>query len=130
MTRASLDYVPVTRQRFSIEGTLYGEVPEQTVLVSLIKELSRRLEMNLIGEPLAINITLPHDQGEGTHVHANWTESGCDLYTWRRFRFATLDVYSCRTFSPVVVRDLFVKCLPVAALRTGAVVWTRWEGLR
>lgn len=123
--------IPVTRQRCSIEAVLAGNTPGADRLIDLLKELSLLLGMTLTGDsfsnPYVVNIDLPNEDGRGAHVHVNWTESGADFYTWQRYQFITLDVYTCKEFDENLLLYWFQKSLHPTDLRVGHPVW---EGKR
>ncbi len=119
--------IPVTRQRCSIEAVLAGNTPGAGRQIALLKELSSLLGMTLTGDsfsnPYVVNIDLPNEDGHGVHVHVNWTESGADFYTWQRYQFITLDVYTCKEFDENILLYWFQQSLSPLELRIGHPVW-------
>ena len=122
-----LDAIPVTRQRCSIEAVLPGDTPSATALLGLLKDLSDLLGMTLVegsfSNPYVLNINLPNEDGRGSHVHVNWTESGADFYTWEKYHFITLDVYTCREFDEKFLVAWFQHVLSPLEFRVGHPVW-------
>ena len=95
----------IFRQRMIVEG-LYGNelVLNEKVIKLFLLRLSRLLEMTVVYGPLVIREAEKiYPQHAGYEAVMIWAESGVNLYTWEDGKFFSLDVYSCKAFSPEVV---------------------------
>lgn len=66
-----------------------------------LNKLSKVLEMRIFSSPYS----WPPDKWDNPKVplyelngFVAWTESGCHMYAWRKFKFFTSDIYSCKRF--------------------------------
>ncbi|UCD03767.1 MAG: methyltransferase domain-containing protein, partial [Candidatus Woesearchaeota archaeon] len=80
-------------------------------------ELGDLLKMTIDIEPLVEKVDSRKHQGFYAYVH--WVESGCHIYIWDKFRFLTVDIYTCKEFSAEDAINLtkdFFKCSEVSNL--------------
>lgn len=91
----------VYRQRLIIEARYNIEVDRQTVKDYLLK-LAEILAMTIhpdIPSPIITSATGKsnpiHDGYEGVIF---WLESGSTIYIWEKFKFLTVDIYTCKEF--------------------------------
>ncbi len=86
----------ITRQRLIIEAKYEREIKEEDLKAFLL-ELGKVLKMTIDIDPLVKRVeTGVHD---GFYGYAHWVESGCHIYTWRKFNFLSVDIYTCKYFS-------------------------------
>ncbi|EKD64627.1 MAG: hypothetical protein ACD_50C00335G0003 [uncultured bacterium] len=90
----------VIRQRLIIEGH-YGINADGKTIKYYLKELSKVLKMRIFSGPYS----WPPDKWDNQDVplyelngFVAWTESGCHVYAWRKVKFFTSDIYSCKKF--------------------------------
>lgn len=103
-----INKIPVFRQRLSLEA-VFDTIPKTNDLILFLYELSDKLKMVPIEDSLKIlDVNLPNNLGTGQHISLNWTTSGVSFYTWHKFNFATLEIYTCKKFKEKVVIDYFV----------------------
>jgi len=96
----------VFRQRLIIEGHYTIKANGETIKEYLAK-LSKVLKMRIFAGPFS----WPPDKWthpevkleEGLSGFVAWTESGCQVYTWRFCKFFTVDLYSCKRFDAAKV---------------------------
>jgi S-adenosylmethionine decarboxylase len=89
----------VPRQRLIIEAK-YTKNFEQGYLVQFAQEFSRFIGMRIVYGPMC------RREGEeisplhtGTEMFTIWAESSMVLYTWEKFDFITMDIYTCKEFN-------------------------------
>ena len=102
--------VPVTRQRYSLEAT-FNMLPSTLELIGFLYLLSYKIEMTPVAPPYILDVDLPKGDGKGQHIHLNWTTSGVSFYTWHKYNFATLEIYTCKKFNQQVVLNYFKEIL-------------------
>lgn len=90
----------IFRQRLIIEGHYEIEASGETIR-SYLKQLSKVLKMRVFSGPYS----WPPDKWDNPDVSlfelngfVAWTESGCHVYAWRKVKFFTSDIYSCKKF--------------------------------
>lgn len=93
------------RQRLILEGH-YTIDADGEKIKEYLNELSKVLEMRIFSGPYS----WPPDKWDNPEVplyelngFVAWTESGCHAYAWRKFKFFTSDVYSCKKFDNIKV---------------------------
>jgi S-adenosylmethionine decarboxylase len=101
--------IPVTRQRFIIEGFECGrEVHTLDHIYDFLIELSEKLNMSILVHPVIVKVPakdIPNQFGYSAHVI--WLESGAQLHTWPEYGFITVDIFSCKEFSTLTALDVF-----------------------
>jgi len=121
----TLQEVPVIRQRLVIEGI----TAQPTILSQLdrflrfLTRLSSLIGMHLVGPPTATIIPLPGAHGEGAYAQANWTESGCQLYTWPKYGLVTLEIYTCKPFTEQAIIETFAHEFGLVEYQVGRPQW-------
>ena len=90
----------VYRQRLVIEGH-YGIEFDGDLVKEYLSELSKVLEMRIFSGPFC----WPPDEWNHPEVKlydwngfVAWTESGCHVYAFPKYKFFTADIYSCKPF--------------------------------
>lgn len=111
------DLLPqVKRRRMFIEGFYRVEV-NRTLIERLFLELTEALSMTPITKPMVFS---PDARGHPVHRglagYMAWVESGVSLYTWKRFKFFTLDIYTCKDFQPRDVLETVEEILKPASM--------------
>jgi hypothetical protein len=98
----------IYRQRLVIEGHYSINGVDGETVRKYLKELSKVLKMRIFSGPFS----WPPDKWDNPEVplfelngFVAWTESGCHVYAWRKYKFFTVDVYSCKKFDDQNVLD-------------------------
>lgn len=88
----------IFRKRVFIEG-FYNVNVNATLIKEILTELCKILKMTPLTEPLIFSCT---GRGSGKHHgiggYMAWVESGVSIYTWEKYNFFTVDIYSCKDF--------------------------------
>ncbi len=88
----------VKRRRVFIEGFYNVEV-DRPLIERFFNELAETLSMVPITEPIIFSPDFRnHPIHKGLAGYMGWVESGVSLYTWREFKFFTVDIYTCKDF--------------------------------
>ena len=89
----------IFRQRLVVEGKYGAELSESKIKTFLVA-LSRELKMKIIYGPVIKDIAgSVNPKHSGFECILIWAESGASLYVWDKFKFFTLDIYTCKKFS-------------------------------
>lgn len=104
--------VTITRQRTSVEA--YGCTKDLSVgqVYDFMEELTKRLDMRIIVPPVTVRVPTVNAAGNiltddmGVSSVLIWLESSSALHTWPKQGFSTLDVFSCKRYSPETVVNL------------------------
>ncbi|MEE9538233.1 MAG: hypothetical protein V3W10_02755 [candidate division NC10 bacterium] len=115
--------LPIDEQRLLIRAQLAADIPAVPELIAFLRRLGDRLGMQVVSDPLALEVDLPEDMGRGVHVHLNWAESGADIYTWEKFGYLSLSIHTCKVFNDWEVIREFVDCFRVVEYQLG---WAAW----
>ena len=91
----------IIRQRLTIEAKYKRELKEEDIKNFLL-DLGKALKMTIDMEPLVRKVEV------GFYGYVHWVESGCHIYTWEKFDFLSIDIYTCKHFSVQYTID-FVK---------------------
>ena len=90
----------VFRQRLIIEGHYSIEASGES-LREYLNKLSKVMKMRIFSGPYS----WPPDKWDKPEIPLHelngfvaWTESGCHVYDWRKVKFFTSDIYSCKKF--------------------------------
>jgi len=90
----------IFRQRLVIEGHYKIEADGEKIR-EYLNQLSKVLEMRIFSGPYS----WPPDKWDNQDIplfelngFVAWTESGCHIYAWRKVKFFTSDIYSCKKF--------------------------------
>lgn len=91
----------IFRQRLILEGH-YGIETDGEKIREYLNKLSKVLGMRIFSGPYS----WPPDKWDNPEVplyelngFVAWTESGCHVYAWRKVKFFTSDIYSCKKFN-------------------------------
>lgn len=89
----------IHRQRLIIEARYSIKIEKENIREYLLG-LAKELDMHVyVDEPIIVSAT-----GHGKPIHDGyegiifWVESGAVIYTWEKFNFLTVDIYSCKPF--------------------------------
>ncbi|MEM1569441.1 MAG: S-adenosylmethionine decarboxylase [Candidatus Bathyarchaeia archaeon] len=89
----------VKRKRVFIEGFYTVEIDE-SIIEKLFDALAEALSMTPLTKPIVFS---PDARGHQIHKglagYMGWVESGVSIYTWRDFKFFTIDIYTCKDFN-------------------------------
>lgn len=118
-----LNDISVYRQRLTIEATIKTDIPSFEYMEDFLVILSEKLKMTPVGKPYRLEVILPPPDDHGTHVHLNWTTSGVDIYTWTKWRFLTLEIYTCTAFDEDLALILFQQHFDIEDYRIGDMQW-------
>ncbi len=96
----------IYRQRLIIEG-IYDTHMSTNKLKTYMKNLSKKLAMTIVYGPIARNLAGKiNPVHEGYEAILIWAESGVSVYTWKKQRFFTVDIYSCKEFDNRIAVEL------------------------
>ena len=88
----------IYRQRLTIEGKYQGDITEE-MIKSFLVDFAAYIEMTPLTEPF---IFTPNNTGHAIHHGVAgfmaWAESGCSVYTWDKFNFLSVEIYTCKKF--------------------------------
>jgi S-adenosylmethionine decarboxylase len=109
----------IYRQRLIIEGRYTIEISEE-VLKQFFEALAEEIGMTLLTKPFFFSPNMrEHAVHHGIAGFIAWVESGCSIYTWDKFNFFTVDIYTCKQFSlekAVEFTEKFFKCREIEYL--------------
>ena len=91
----------ICRQRVTIEARYSEgiEITEERVREFLLR-FAEVLEMQALTEPFIFSPNkVNHQIHHGIAGFMAWTTSGCSIYTWDKFRFLTVETYTCKPFA-------------------------------
>ncbi|MEM4239436.1 MAG: S-adenosylmethionine decarboxylase [Nitrososphaerota archaeon] len=84
------------------------------VYYNFFEVLTRTIDMTLLIPPIVARLPVKNSAewidgkgGFGVSCVVIWLESGAQLHTWSEYSLVTLDIYSCKTYDPDVVKRLF-----------------------
>lgn len=101
----------IKRIRLFIEG-FYNVKIDRVFVNNFLKELSEKLSMTILIDPV---IFKPDNMGIGRHHglggYIAWVESGISVYTWDKYNFFTIDLYSCKEINTEDTVEYIVKKL-------------------
>ncbi len=91
----------IYRQRLIIEGHYTLKKVDGETIRNYLEKLSKVLQMRIFSGPYS----WPPDKWDKPDVKlfelngfVAWTESGAHVYAWRKVKFFTADIYSCKKF--------------------------------
>jgi S-adenosylmethionine decarboxylase len=88
----------IYRQRLTIEGKYQADITAETIS-AFLKDFAQFVEMTPLTEPF---IFTPNETGHAIHHGVAgfmaWAESGCSIYTWDKFNFLSVEIYTCKKF--------------------------------
>lgn len=103
----------IFRKRVFIEGFYTVEISKDFIK-DLLYQLGQTLEMTPLTEPIIFSPDESNYPYHGIGGYMAWVESGISIYTWKEYKFFTVDVYSCKDFKTDTlinfIRDKF-KCV-------------------
>lgn len=95
----------IYRQRLVIEGKYTAEL-SQNKIKNFLQELSEKLSMKIIYGPVVKDIAGGiNPKHKGFECVLVWAESGASVYVWEKFKFFTIDIYTCKPFPPRLAVD-------------------------
>ena len=117
--------VPVQRHRLILEGHKCTSVVTLSMVYEFLINLTVKLKMRVLIPPVVVQVPienhLPTDD-EGISGQMMWMESGCQIHTWPKYEFVTVDIFSCKPFNIEDAEELFrqtfnpneiASCVPV-----------------
>lgn len=109
----------VFRKRLVIEAT-FDKALTKKLIEEYLRELTDRLGMNIIFGPLVHPFARGYkpDKCDGFEGLLIWGESGVSFYSWERYDFFTVDIYTCKDFDNKTAIDLTKK-----VFNTKEIVW-------
>ena len=103
----------IFRQRLTIEAKYTKNISEKEIKLFL-KDLAKHIKMRPITEPFIFSPNhILHPIHHGIAGFMGWAESGCSIYTWDKFKFLSVEIYTCKKFdirSAVDFTKNFFKC--------------------
>ncbi len=88
----------IYRQRLTIEGKYSGEITEG-MIKSFLVDFAKFIEMTPLTEPFIFSPNnTNHAVHHGVAGFMAWAESGCSIYTWDKFNFLSVEIYTCKKF--------------------------------
>lgn len=88
----------IYRQRLTIEGKYQGDINAE-MIKSFLVDFAQHIKMKPLTEPF---IFTPNNTGHAIHHGVAgfmaWAESGCSIYTWDKFNFLSVEIYTCKQF--------------------------------
>lgn len=89
----------IFRKRLIIEGRYAISINTDTVKQYLV-QLAEKIKMHLLTEPFVFSPdACNHPLHHGMAGFVGWVESGGFVYTWDKFNFFTVEIYTCKPFS-------------------------------
>lgn len=90
----------VFRKRLVIEAKFDKVTLSKNLIEGYLKDVTRELGMNIVFGPLVHPFARgfnpsKYDGYEGLLI---WAESGISFYSWERYKFFTVDIYTCKNF--------------------------------
>lgn len=91
----------VFRKRLVIEAKFSGIKLSKKLIEGYLKDLTSELRMTVIFGPLVHPFARGFDPSkyDGYEGILIWAESGVSFYSWERFNFFTVDIYTCSDFN-------------------------------
>ncbi len=88
----------IYRQRLTIEGKYQGDITADKIS-AFLKDFADLLEMSPLTEPFIFTPNeIGHEIHHGVAGFMAWAESGCSMYTWDKFNFLSVEIYTCKKF--------------------------------
>ena len=98
----------IYRQRLTIEAK-YNFIISEKVIKSFLIDFAKSIKMTPLTKPFIFTPNkIKHPIYHGIAGFMGWAESGCSIYTWDKFNFLTIEVYTCKKFEILKAVD-FVK---------------------
>jgi len=92
----------ILRQRLLIEG-LIGIDVDADVIKQYFAAISRALSLRAYGEPIIYSPGgVGKEENQGYDAFVPLVDSGIALYVWSRARFASVVIYTCKSFDSTV----------------------------
>ncbi len=89
----------IFRQRLTIEGKYSIRISE-AVIKKYMLDLAKAIGMHSLMKPITFKPNeRKHPLHHGIAGFVGWVESGCSVYTWDKFNFFTVEIYTCKKFS-------------------------------
>jgi len=108
----------IFRKRLTIEAKYELKIDENIIKKFLI-ELARHLGMTILSKPFIFSPdNSKHPLHHGLAGFIGWVESGCSIYTWDKFNFLSIEIYTCKNFNTqkaVNFSKKFFKCRSIVS---------------
>ncbi len=88
----------IYRQRLTIEAK-YNLVISERVIKQFLIDFAKSIGMTPLTKPFIFTPNnRKHPIHHGVAGFMGWVESGCSIYTWNKFNFLTIEIYTCKKF--------------------------------
>jgi len=88
----------IYRQRLTIEAK-YNRIISEKVIKDFLIDFAKAIRMTPLTKPLIFSPNkIQHPLHHGIAGFMAWAESGCSIYTWDKFNFLTVEIYTCKKF--------------------------------
>lgn len=88
----------IYRKRLTIEAKYTGDILSDNITSFLI-DFAKFIEMTPLTEPFIFSPNnTNHPIHHGVAGFMAWAESGCSIYTWDKFKFLSVEIYTCKQF--------------------------------
>ncbi|MDO8508410.1 MAG: S-adenosylmethionine decarboxylase [Nanoarchaeota archaeon] len=88
----------IYRQRMIMEGNYNIKISNKSIS-DYLDGLAKELKMTKLTNPFIFSPNkLKHPLHHGIAGFIGWAESGSSVYTWDKFNFFTVDIYTCKKF--------------------------------
>ena len=88
----------IYRQRLTIEAKYNIQISEK-IIQSFLIDFAKFIKMTPLTKPFIFTPNkLKHPVHHGIAGFMGWAESGCSIYTWDKFNFLTIEIYTCKKF--------------------------------
>ncbi|MBR9701989.1 hypothetical protein GOV13_03635 [Candidatus Pacearchaeota archaeon] len=95
----------IFRQRVTIEAKYQIKVSE-VIIRKFLRELTAFLGMRPLTKPFIFSPNkTKHPIHHGIAGFVGWAESGGSIYTWDKFNFLTVEIYTCKKFNAKKAAD-------------------------
>lgn len=89
----------ILRQRLYIEGIYTIDINHPSIIENYLKQLTQEVWMTLTYGPIVQNeAELVNPDHKWYEWIIMWAESWTHAYTWEKWKFFTIDVYSCKEY--------------------------------
>jgi S-adenosylmethionine decarboxylase len=92
----------IVRQRLLIEGIIGIDVVPD-IIKSYFNDITRALHLRAYGEPIIYSPSgMGSEDNQGYDAFVPLIDSGIALYVWSNARFASIVIYTCKSFDATV----------------------------
>jgi S-adenosylmethionine decarboxylase len=88
----------IYRQRLTVEARYRKNITEE-LISSFLVDFASFLNMTPLTQPFIFSPNnTGHEIHHGVAGFMAWAESGCSIYTWDKFNFLSVEIYTCKKF--------------------------------